>query len=75
MKQTKKGGILSNLIGRRIRLLDTDDPYTKLKYGSLGTITDITYTPWGDAQVWVNWDSGSKLAMLPGKDVFEFIEE
>jgi hypothetical protein len=29
------------LIGKRIRLLYTNDPYTRLKQGDLGTITDI----------------------------------
>lgn len=68
MENTK----LSNLIGRRIRLLHTDDPYTKLHFGSLGTIEDITITPWGDYQVWCRWDEGSRLALIPGKDMFEF---
>ena len=65
---------LKNLIGRRVRLIHTDDPYTKLKYGSLGTINDISSTPWGDIQVWVKWDSGSGLAMIMGQDVFEFAD-
>jgi Domain of unknown function (DUF4314) len=64
-----------NLIGRRIRLLHTDDPYTKLHFGSLGTIQDITRTPWDDIQVWCKWDEGSSLALIPGKDMFEFVPE
>jgi Domain of unknown function (DUF4314) len=62
-----------NLVGRRIRLLHTDDPYTRLHYGSLGTIHDITSTPWGDVQVWCKWDEGSSLALIAGKDSFEFV--
>ena len=62
-----------NLIGRRIRLLHTDDPYTKLHFGSVGTIQDITRTPWDDIQVWCKWDEGSSLALIPGKDMFEFV--
>jgi uncharacterized protein DUF4314 len=75
MKERKKGGVLSNLIGRRVRLLHTDDPYTSLKYGSIGTITDITFTRYGDTQVWCNWDDGSRMALLADKDLFEFVEE
>jgi hypothetical protein len=64
---------MKNLIGRRVRLLHTDDAYTKLHYGSLGTIQDITDTPWGEIQVWCKWDEGSRLALIPGKDLFEFV--
>jgi hypothetical protein len=71
MTETK----LKNLIGRRIRLLHTDDPYTTLKFGSLGTVTDITITPDGQYQVWCKWDNGSGLALLPGTDMFEFVEQ
>lgn len=66
---------LSNLIGRRIRLLHTDDPYTTLKYGDLGTISAIEITRLGDVQVWCHWDNGSGLALIAGRDVFEFVAE
>ena len=65
---------LRNLIGRRIRLLHTDDPYTKLHYGSRGTVEDITTTPAGDIQIWCSWDEGSTLALIPSKDSFEFVD-
>ncbi len=64
---------MKNLVGRRIRLLHTDDVYTKLHYGSLGSINDVTSTPWGDVQVWVDWDDGSRLALIASKDSFEFV--
>ena len=70
MTETK----LKNLIGRRIRLLHTDNPYTKLRRGDLGTITDITITPWEQIQVWCKWDNGSRLAMIPPRDMFDFPE-
>jgi hypothetical protein len=66
---------LTNLVGRRIRLLHTDDPYTTLHFGSVGTIEDIAKLPWGDIQVWCKWDEGSHLALLPGRDSFEFIAD
>ncbi|MDP9288294.1 MAG: hypothetical protein M3P08_08865 [Thermoproteota archaeon] len=36
-------------LGDRIRLIHTNDRYTKLKHGDLGSITDVTYLPedWG----------------------------
>ena len=69
-------------IGCRIRLIMTDDPYTRLKSGDMGTITDVTEIPsFGNPdngieypkqrQIWVNWDSGSKLALIEGKDLYE----
>lgn len=59
--------------GARIRLLHTDDRYTKLRPGDEGTIDDITNTPWPNTrQIWVKWDSGSSLALIDGKDDFEY---
>ena len=66
---------LSNLIGRRIRLLHTDDPYTKLHYGSLGTIKDIWVTRWHEFQVWVEWDSDSGVSLVLPLDSFEFVRD
>jgi hypothetical protein len=65
------------LIGKRIKLVYTDDPYTRLKSGDMGTITFISELPsqmGGDRQLWVSWDSGSNLAMIEGKDSYEILE-
>ena len=66
------------LVGRRIRLVDTEDPYSFLRSGDMGTITDVcdtfedTDTP---IQLWVNWDrQGSKLCLLSGIDHYELID-
>ena len=61
---------MTSYIGDRIRLIHTDDRYTKLKLGDLGSITNVTYLPedyGGQAQIWVRWDAGSILALI---DVF-----
>lgn len=65
------------LVGKRIELVFTDDPYTKLKAGDKGTVTFVDKTPFPDTpfQVSVNWDSGSRLMLLTGKDVFREIEQ
>jgi Domain of unknown function (DUF4314) len=59
----------SELIGKRIKLIYTKDRYTKLRSGDTGTITDVTILPEGMEQR-VSWDSGSRLAMMEGKDYF-----
>ncbi len=68
--------MLENLIGKRIKLVHTIDPYTKLKPGDLGTVVDITpvtMAPRPFTQIWVNWDSGSNLALILGEDRYEVI--
>ena len=65
---------LRNLIGRRIRLIHTDDAYTKLHFGSTGTIEDVATLSWGGIQVWCKWDEGSNLALIPPTDLFEFVD-
>lgn len=66
-----------SLIGKRIKLIHTNDPYTNLKYGAMGTITYVSELPsrmGGERQIWVSWDSGSNLAMIEGKDSYEILE-
>jgi Domain of unknown function (DUF4314) len=67
----------STIIGKRIRLIFTNDPYTRLKTGDMGTITYASELPsrvGGERQLWVSWDSGSNLAMIEGKDFYEILE-
>ena len=49
-----------HLIGKRIRLVVCKDPYTKLKAGTLGTVTDIDSMN----TVHVKWDTGEHLGMV-----------
>jgi hypothetical protein len=67
-------------IGDRIRLIHTNDRYTTLKLGDLGSITDVTYLPedyGGQAQIWVRWDGLSsfsptlaKIAIRPPRETW-----
>ena len=57
-------------IGDRIKLISTTDPYTELKKGDKGTITDIN-----KIQISVNWDNGSSLMMIPNIDKIKIINE
>ena len=56
-------------IGDRVRLIYTDDPYTNLKTGDEGIVTFVDDI----GTVFVNWDSGSRLGMVPGHDRFAVI--
>jgi len=60
----------NNLIGRRVRIIRLEDPYTRLKSGDEGTISYID----DSGSIFVDWDSGSKLALLPDLDEYEFID-
>lgn len=57
--------------GDRVELVRCADPHTKLKAGDRGTVmtTDSLGT------VFVRWDSGSRLGMIPGEDEFRLVED
>ncbi len=56
-------------VGDRIELLQCDDPYTTLKPGATGTVDFIDDT----GTVFVKWDCGSSLGLVPGVDRFKII--
>ena len=58
--------------GDRIRLIHMPDDPDPIPAGSTGTIESVTEGPLG--QVWVRWDSGRSLALVPGVDRFEVVE-
>ena len=57
-------------IGNRVELLETTDSWTSLKKGSKGTVTNIEED---QDLIWVKWDSGERLALLIGIDIFRII--
>lgn len=58
----------------RVRLAKTNDPYTDLTAGSLGTKTGEYIDPWGSSVIRVKWDNGSNLSLIEGEDSWtEFI--
>lgn len=59
---------MRDFVGERIRLLETSDPYTKLRSGDTGIVTGVS----ADGALFVQWDSGSNLKLIPGADKFEF---
>jgi len=66
-------------IGDRIKLLHTEDKFTQLKPGDIGTVWDISIFNI-DIEgkpvraIWITRDSGSKFALIEGKDEFEIME-
>jgi hypothetical protein len=61
--------VYNKFIGKRIRLISTNDEYTSLKSGDLGTINFVD-----DAgTIFAEWDNGSHLGVIPDIDRFEII--
>jgi hypothetical protein len=65
-------------VGHRIKLVHTDDKFTQLKPGDLGTVWDISiFNLEKDGMpvrvIWISWDSGSKFALIEEKDEFEVL--
>lgn len=60
---------MSHLIGKRVQLISLKDPYTHIEYGTLGTIDHIDDT----GTLFVNWDNGTKLGLIPGVDQWKII--
>ncbi len=55
-----------DLIGKRVRLVRTSDPYTNLKSGDEGVVDHIDDI----GTVFVKWDNGSGLGLVQGEDSY-----
>ena len=58
----------SNLVGKRVTLLRTSDPYTNLKAGDEGVVNYIDDM----GTVFVKWDNGSSLGLIEGEDLWQY---
>lgn len=59
------------LEGKRVRLISTTDPYTRLVTGDTGTVDSVD-----DAgTVHVKWDNGSLLGLIPNEDRWTVIHD
>ena len=57
--------------GDTIVLEYTDDPYTKLRKGSMGTFIEYD----GLGQLRISWENGSSLSLIPEVDKFKVIRK
>ena len=60
-----------SLVGSKVQLISTDDPYTKLKPGDIGIITYID----DSGTVFADWENGSCLGLIPNIDNFKILSE
>jgi hypothetical protein len=58
---------------KRIALVSTNDPYTKLKAGDKGYETGNYVDPWGVYTTMCKWDNGSTLSLIRGQDSFRYV--
>jgi Domain of unknown function (DUF4314) len=67
--------IKPDVVGKRIKLIHTNNPYTYLKPGDRGTVVDVTELPYEDTpfKVFVQWDSGLRFAILEGQDDYRTV--
>lgn len=61
----------NSLLGRRIRLVRCDDPYTRLTPGTEGTVTFVDSL----GTVSARWDDGSTLGLVEGYDEYTLLDE
>ena len=59
--------------GKTIRLVETNDPYTKLKPGDTGII-EMIHKHHDFNQIWIKWRSGSGLMLIDPPDKYVILE-
>lgn len=57
-----------SLIGKRVVLVSTNDPYTELRAGDEGVVDHIDDI----GTVFVKWDNGSSLGLIEGEDLWTY---
>lgn len=64
----------TEIVGKRVRFLSTNDPYPTLRFNDLGTVADVIKLPnllGGQFQLRIRWDNGSKIPLVYGIDSFD----
>lgn len=65
----RRGGENHQLVGKRVRVVRCNDEWSELEPGTEGTVSNVD-----DAgTVHVNWDTGSRLGLIPGVDEYELV--
>ncbi len=57
-------------VGKRVKLINCDDPHTKLIRGDEGVVTSVD----AFGTVHVDWDNGSRLGLVYREDDFSLVE-
>ena len=69
--------VYDKLIGERIKLIKTNDPYTDLVNNEyIGTVYDVKRVNFdnGFTQIWCRFDNGSNFAIVPESgDIYEVL--
>ena len=60
-----------SIVGRRVRMIRTGDQWTNLRAGLQGTVSFVDDT----GTIFIKWDNGVYLGMIPGEDVIEYLPE
>jgi len=61
-------------VGDRIQLVFINDTWTRLKPGDKGTVISIESES-DETLIWVQWDSGERLALLDPIDKFKILKK
>ena len=59
----------NSLIGKKVELINCTDEFTALTPGTQGVIDFVD----GTGTVFVKWDNGSRLGLIPGIDKWKYI--
>ena len=63
-----------SLTDKKIRLIHTGHPYTSLKENDIGEIRFVFKNPEFTC-IQVDWQNGSSLSLIEGKDQYEILNE
>jgi hypothetical protein len=61
-------------VGDRIQLIFINDTWTRLQPGDKGTVVEIEKES-DETLIWVQWDSGERLALLDPIDKYKIIKK
>jgi hypothetical protein len=61
--------IFKQIVGKKIELISCSDPYTKLVPGEKGVVKYVDDL----GTLFVDWESGSSLGLIPGLDKWKYI--
>jgi hypothetical protein len=67
--------IRPDIVGKRIELKRSHDPYSNLKPGDRGTVVYVSELPYEHMpfRIWVLWDSDSSVTIMEGHDDYRMV--